>query len=66
MGQMPKTEFFQEIITNYQAISNWETYRTGSSFLKTLAEQKAIKVGELMLPFPRDACRRQVLGPHVF
>ncbi len=59
-----KTDFFKELITVYQAATNWENTELEAAF-KTLAEQKALKVGDLMLPF-RVMLVGGKFGPHVF
>ncbi|SDM06639.1 glutamyl-tRNA synthetase [Daejeonella rubra] len=62
-----KTEFFNELIKTYEAISGseeWETVNLETVF-KALAEEKGIKPGELMLPF-RVMLVGGKFGPGVF
>ena len=59
-----KTAFFKELIDVYQSTNNWEHTELDTAF-KTLAEQKAVKVGELLLPF-RVMLVGGKFGPHVF
>lgn len=62
-----KTDFFHELIKTYEAISGseeWETVNLETVF-KTLAEEKNIKPGELMLPF-RVMLVGGKFGPGVF
>ena len=62
-----KTEFFLELIKTYEAISGseyWEALNLETVF-KTLAEEKDIKPGELMLPF-RVMLVGGKFGPGVF
>jgi glutamyl-tRNA synthetase len=53
-----KTEFFNELIKQYEA-ETWEAASLEAAF-KALADEKAIKPGELMLPM------RIMFGPGVF
>lgn len=62
-----KTVYFNELITCFEAFTNnneWESARLESVF-KSLAEEKNIKVGELMLPF-RIMLVGGKFGPAVF
>jgi glutamyl-tRNA synthetase len=62
-----KTDFFNELIKTYVAISaseEWETVNLETVF-KELAEEKGIKPGELMLPF-RVMLVGGKFGPGVF
>jgi glutamyl-tRNA synthetase len=59
-----KTEFFNEFITRLKAVETIEAAELETTF-KALAEEKAIKVGELMLPF-RIMLVGGKFGPHVF
>jgi glutamyl-tRNA synthetase len=62
-----KTEFFLELIKTYEASSEseyWEALNLETVF-KTLAEEKGIKPGELMLPF-RVMLVGGKFGPGVF
>ena len=59
-----KTEFFKEIITKLTVAETWEPLELETTF-KALAEEKAIKVGELLLPF-RIMLVGGKFGPHVF
>ena len=62
-----KTAFFHELIKTYEAISgsgDWEVVNLETIF-KSLAEQKDIKPGELMLPF-RVMLVGGKFGPGVF
>ena len=62
-----KTAFFHELIKTYEAISgsgDWEIVNLETIF-KSLAEQKDIKPGELMLPF-RVMLVGGKFGPGVF
>ena len=62
-----KTEFFNELILCYMAVTkaeNWESVNLEHIF-KSLAEEKNIKVGELMLPF-RVMLVGGKFGPAVF
>jgi glutamyl-tRNA synthetase len=62
-----KTDFFNELIKTYEAISaseEWETMNLENVF-KALAEEKNIKPGELMLPF-RVMLVGGKFGPGVF
>lgn len=62
-----KTEFFKSLIQCYEAVSAtdaWESVNLENIF-KSLAEEKAIKPGELMLPF-RVMLVGGKFGPAVF
>ena len=59
-----KTEFFNQLITKWKTLENFETAALETTF-KAFAEEKAIKVGELMLPF-RIMLVGGKFGPHVF
>jgi glutamyl-tRNA synthetase len=58
-----KTAFFNELIIGLDAIA-WQAHDLEAAF-KILAEEKAIKVGELLLPF-RIMLVGGKFGPHVF
>ena len=59
-----KTEFFNHLIMKWNTLEHFETPTLETTF-KALAEEKAIKVGELMLPF-RIMLVGGKFGPHVF
>jgi glutamyl-tRNA synthetase len=59
-----KTEFFKVLITTFGRFENWETAELETTF-KILAEKKAIKAGEVLLPF-RIMLVGGKFGPHVF
>ncbi len=59
-----KTAFFNELADKLSETDSWEPAALESLF-KALAEEKAIKVGELMLPF-RIMLVGGKFGPHVF
>ncbi|HEY5326109.1 MAG TPA: glutamate--tRNA ligase [Mucilaginibacter sp.] len=59
-----KTSFFNTLITALSAIEAWEPFVLETTF-KGLAEEKAIKAGELLLPF-RIMLVGGKFGPHVF
>jgi glutamyl-tRNA synthetase len=59
-----KTDFFNTLIAKLNTINKIEPAAFESDF-KALAEEKAIKVGELMLPF-RIMLVGGKFGPHVF
>jgi glutamyl-tRNA synthetase len=59
-----KTVFFRELISRLTSASQWEELELEASF-KALAEEKAIKAGELLLPF-RIMLVGGKFGPHVF
>jgi glutamyl-tRNA synthetase len=59
-----KTEFFNALITKLTAFESWAPPELESLF-KALGEEKALKVGELMLPF-RIMLVGGKFGPHVF
>ncbi|TWJ03271.1 glutamyl-tRNA synthetase [Mucilaginibacter frigoritolerans] len=58
-----KTAFFNELVIGLDAVA-WQAHDLEATF-KALAEEKAIKVGELMLPF-RIMLVGGKFGPHVF
>ena len=59
-----KTEFFNLFTTKLNALEPWEPAAIETT-LKALAEEKALKIGELMLPF-RIMLVGGKFGPHVF
>ncbi|WP_142602218.1 glutamate--tRNA ligase [Solitalea koreensis] len=59
-----KTTFFEHLLTKIAASPNWNATDLENDF-KVLAEEKAIKVGELMLPF-RIMLVGGKFGPAVF
>jgi len=59
-----KTEFFNTFITTLNTVEAWDEATLEAAF-KALAEEKAIKVGDLMLPF-RIMLVGGKFGPHVF
>ena len=59
-----KTDFFQELIGRFKAAAKWEELELETLF-KALAEEKAIKPGEVLLPF-RIMLVGGKFGLHVF
>ncbi len=59
-----KTEFFNLLITKLSTLETWEPAELETTF-KALAEEKAIKPGEVLLPF-RIMLVGGKFGPHVF
>ena len=59
-----KTEFFNLLIAKFKTITTWEPAELETTF-KALAEEKAIKAGEVLLPF-RVMLVGGKFGPHVF
>lgn len=59
-----KTEYFNELIKTWEGTEAWEAINLETVF-KTLAEEKGIKPGELMLPF-RVMLVGGKFGPGVF
>ncbi|MDF2431307.1 MAG: glutamyl-tRNA synthetase [Mucilaginibacter sp.] len=59
-----KTEFFNLLIDRVSGAETWDAAKLETTF-KALAEEKAIKVGELLLPF-RIMLVGGKFGPHVF
>ena len=59
-----KTEFFNLLVGKLNSLETWEPAELETVF-KALAEEKAIKVGELLLPF-RIMLVGGKFGPHVF
>jgi glutamyl-tRNA synthetase len=59
-----KTEYFKELIKTWEGTKNWEALNLETVF-KTLAEEKDLKPGELMLPF-RVMLVGGKFGPGVF
>jgi glutamyl-tRNA synthetase len=59
-----KTDFFNELIVKLATAETWQEAGLETLF-KALAEEKAIKVGELLLPF-RVMLVGGKFGPHVF
>ncbi|MCJ8210581.1 glutamate--tRNA ligase [Mucilaginibacter sp. RS28] len=59
-----KTEFFNTLSESLQAASQWEATGLEADF-KALAEQKGLKIGDVMLPF-RVMLVGGKFGPHVF
>jgi glutamyl-tRNA synthetase len=59
-----KTEFFNTLIGKLNAVGAWESTELETIF-KTLAEEKAIKAGELLLPL-RVMLVGGKFGPGVF
>ena len=62
-----KTDFFKELIHSYEAVNSTESWESVNleNIFKSLAEEKAIKPGELMLPF-RVMLVGGKFGPAVF
>jgi len=59
-----KTEYFNELIKTWEGAKAWDAINLETVF-KTLAEEKGIKPGELMLPF-RVMLVGGKFGPGVF
>lgn len=59
-----KTAFFNELKSTLQSAPGWQPAELEAAF-KALAEQKAMKIGEVMLPF-RVMLVGGKFGPHVF
>jgi glutamyl-tRNA synthetase len=59
-----KTGFFHDLITRFKAVEKWEELEL-ETMCKTLAEEKAIKAGEVLLPF-RIMLVGGKFGLHVF
>ncbi len=59
-----KTAFFMDIVSRFKTMEQWEEIELETTF-KALAEEKAIKPGELLLPF-RIMLVGGKFGPHVF
>jgi glutamyl-tRNA synthetase len=59
-----KTTFFNDLKGRFNTIEKWEEAEMETAF-KALAEEKAIKTGELLLPF-RIMLVGAKFGPHVF
>jgi glutamyl-tRNA synthetase len=59
-----KTDFFNELIVKLNSVATWQEAELEALF-KALAEEKAIKAGELLLPF-RIMLVGGKFGPHVF
>ena len=59
-----KTDFFNALITKYADIQTWEHQILEDAF-KALVEEKALKIGDVMLPF-RIMLVGGKFGPHVF
>ena len=59
-----KTDFFNLLIANLKALATWEPAELETTF-KALADEKAIKAGEVLLPF-RVMLVGGKFGPHVF
>jgi len=59
-----KTDFFKELLSRFNAADKWEELELETVF-KTLAEEKGIKAGEVLLPF-RIMLVGGKFGLHVF
>ena len=59
-----KTVFFNDLVSRLNTIEQWEEIELETEF-KAMAEEKAIKAGELLLPF-RIMLVGGKFGPHVF
>ncbi|HEY4324519.1 MAG TPA: glutamate--tRNA ligase [Mucilaginibacter sp.] len=59
-----KTEFFNNLINTLNSAESWQSAELETVF-KALAEEKAIKAGEVLLPF-RVMLVGGKFGPHVF
>jgi len=59
-----KTEFFNTLAETFKAASTWQPAELEATF-KALAEEKALKLGDVMLPF-RIMLVGGKFGPHVY
>jgi glutamyl-tRNA synthetase len=59
-----KTEFFESLLAMWSTVETWDAVNLEAIF-KALAEEKAIKPGEVLLPF-RIMLVGGKFGPHVF
>lgn len=59
-----KTDFFNELVSVFEASATWEPAELESTF-KALTEQHGFKIGDVMLPF-RIMLVGGKFGPHVF
>jgi glutamyl-tRNA synthetase len=59
-----KTDFFHELVNSFEAVDKWEELEL-EALCKALAEEKAIKAGEVLLPF-RIMLVGGKFGLHVF